>query len=294
MIGINISTIEINSKALGGDKSMANIALEPAFPNLRFSRPVDIQNAGDGKNRLFVVEKRGIIQVFDNSSNVIEMKTFLDIQDRVLGPDFSELGLLGLAFHPNYENNGYFYVNYTTERPIRTVISRFSVSVSDPDSADVESEIVILEFDQPHRFHNGGQLAFGPDGYLYIAVGDGGPGLDPNGNGQNLRTILGSLLRIDIDSSDGDSLYSIPEDNPFFGNDSGFREEIFAYGLRNPWRFSFDLPSGRIYLGDVGEGRFEEINLIVSGGNYGWNILQGNSCLILRLVVIQQVSYLPY
>lgn len=257
----------------------AQFEVQPAFPNLTFNQPVDLQNAGDGTDRIFVVERRGVIWVFPNDSNATEKKIFLDIQERV-DDAFSEEGLLGLAFHPDYENNGYFYVNYTASAPSRTVISRFSVSATNPDSADENSEFEILNFSQPYNNHNGGQVAFGPsDGYLYIAVGDGGSGGDPQCNAQNLQTLLGSILRIDVDTATvGGPKYGIPPDNPFAGNTQGYREEIYAYGLRNPWRMSFDPVTGWLWAGDVGQNQYEEIDVIESGGNYGWNIFEGFHC----------------
>ncbi|MDX1672092.1 MAG: PQQ-dependent sugar dehydrogenase [Balneolaceae bacterium] len=248
-----------------------------AFPGLSFERPLDLQHPGDGSNRLFVVEQRGMIHVFDNDPSVAGKTTFLDIQNQVTTAG-NEEGLLGLAFHPNFENNGFFFVNYTADNPERTVISRFTVSPNDPDQADPASETEILTFSQPFDNHNGGQLAFGPDGYLYISVGDGGSGGDPNENGQDRTTILGTILRIDVDNQANGNNYAIPPDNPYAGNNQGFREEIWAYGLRNPWRFSFDATTGDLWAGDVGQGEFEEVDLIEKGENYGWDIMEGNEC----------------
>lgn len=247
-----------------------------AFPNLTFTRPVDIQHPGDGTNRLFVVEQSGIISFFQNDSTADQKTTFLDIQDRVDDAS-NEEGLLGLAFHPDFENNGYFYVNYTTHDS-KTHISRFEVTQNDSHQADPESEQVVLEFEQPYGNHNGGQVTFGPDGYLYIAVGDGGSGGDPEGHGQNRSTLLGNILRIDVDNPSDGNNYGIPSDNPFVDNEEGYREEIYAYGLRNPWRFSFDTETGELWTGDVGQNQYEEIDIIENGGNYGWNIMEGNHC----------------
>ncbi|MDH3216240.1 MAG: PQQ-dependent sugar dehydrogenase [Candidatus Krumholzibacteria bacterium] len=251
--------------------------LEVAFPNLSFLRPVDLQTSRDGTNRIFVVEQRGVIRVFDNSAAATETRTFLDIQDRIYDL-VNEAGLLGLAFHPHYADSGYFYVNYTAASPLRTVIARYSVTATDPDSADYDSELVLVEVPQPFGNHNGGQIAFGPDGFLYIGLGDGGSGGDPLGNGQNLQTWLGALLRIDVDTTTVVGNYGIPVDNPFAGNMQGYKEEIYAYGLRNPWRFSFDPLTGRLWLADVGQADYEEIDIIESGGNYGWNIMEGPDC----------------
>lgn len=253
--------------------STAQLQLEQAFPELTFQQPVDIQNAGDGSNRLFVVEQKGIISVFPNNSSANSKKTFLDITDRVSSG--GEMGLLGLAFHPNYKSNGYFYVNYTTNSPSRrTIVSRFKVG-NDSDLADKSSELILLEIAQPYSNHNGGQTSFGPGGYLYISLGDGGSGGDPQNNAQNLQSLLGKILRIDVDNTDSGKNYSIPTDNPFKGNTSGYREEIFAYGLRNVWRFSFDSATGELWGADVGQNAWEEINLITKGGNYGWRCYEG-------------------
>jgi glucose/arabinose dehydrogenase len=253
------------------------ITVVEAFSQLSFTRPVDFQHAGDNSNRVFVVEQRGVISVFQNDSNTSEKTEFLDIESRV-DDSGNEEGLLGLAFHPDYNSNGYFYVNYTASSPNRTVISRFSVSSSNPNQADPSSELVLLEFDQPFSNHNGGQISFGPDGYLYIAVGDGGSGGDPKGNGQNRKTLLGSILRIDVNKQNGTTQYSIPEDNPFANNTLGLREEIYAYGLRNPWRFSFDSATGQLWVGDVGQNKYEEVDIIKKGGNYGWKTMEGFHC----------------
>jgi glucose/arabinose dehydrogenase len=250
------------------------IILKEAFPSLTFNRPVDFQHVGD---RIFIVEQRGVISVFQNDSEVEEKSVFLNIESRV-NDQGNEEGLLGLAFHPDYENNGYFYVNYTAASPRRTVISRFQVSGSNPVRADESSELVILEFNQPFSNHNGGQVSFGADGYLYIATGDGGSGGDPQNHGQRRETLLGTILRIDVNGEEGDRNYAIPGDNPFVNNEEGFREEIYAYGLRNPWRFSFDAQTNELWTGDVGQNRAEEIDIITKGGNYGWRTMEGFSC----------------
>ncbi|UCH84016.1 MAG: PQQ-dependent sugar dehydrogenase [Candidatus Latescibacterota bacterium] len=255
----------------------AQLQVENAFPNLSFLRPVDLQNPGDGTDRIFVVEQRGVIWVFENNAGVTQKKVFLDIQDRA-SPGSGEKGLLGLAFHPDYPDSGYFYVDYTAEEQFRTVVARYAVSPQNPDSALHDSEMILLEVDQPYSNHNAGQLAFGPDGLLYIALGDGGSGGDPLGNGQNLETLHGSLLRVDVDTTTASANYAIPADNPFAGNTQGYREEIYAYGLRNPWRFSFDHVTGRCWLADVGQEDYEEINLVKKGRNYGWKIMEGFHC----------------
>ncbi len=260
-----------------GSSTFGQYQVEVAFPALMFSRPVDLQNAGDGSGRLFVVEQAGMIRVFQNRRSAADAPVFLDIRARV-DDSGNEEGLLGLAFHPNYADNGYFYVNYTANNPNRTVVARYSVSSGNPDVAESGSELVLLTIGQPFTNHNGGQLQFGPDGMLYIAVGDGGSGGDPQGHGQNRETLLGSILRIDVDATSGSLNYAIPADNPFVGNTSNFREEIYAYGLRNPWRMSFDDDTGRLWAADVGQNAFEEVSIIESGGNYGWKIMEAYAC----------------
>ena len=255
----------------------ATYQVKSAFPKLSFTRPVDLQHSNDNSNRLFVVEQEGLISVFKNEASVSAKKTFLDIRSKVEDSG-NEEGLLGLAFHPQYKTNGYFYVNYTANNPDRTVISRFKVSAANPDVADPASEVVLLTYDQPYSNHNGGQVSFGPDGYLYIAVGDGGSGGDPQGHGQNLKTLLATILRIDVNKQEGGKKYAIPTDNPFAGNKSGYKEEIYAYGLRNPWRLSFDPVTKQLWTGDVGQNYYEEIDIIEKGGNYGWNIMEGKHC----------------
>ncbi|MCH7720502.1 MAG: PQQ-dependent sugar dehydrogenase [Planctomycetes bacterium] len=254
----------------------AEVQVENAFPNLSFELPVDIQDPMDGTNRLFVVEKIGIVSVFVNDPSTTSKASFLDLTDRVSSGE--EEGIIALAFHPDYQDNGYFYITYTIENPsVVCVISRFTVSATDPDSADLDSELILLEVPQPASNHNTHRLGFGPDGYLDISSGDGGCCGDPLETGQDLTDILGSILRIDVDNPADGLNYSIPPDNPFAGNTEGYREEIYAYGFRNPWRFSFDS-TGRLWVGDVGQSEWEEIDWVVSGGNYGWNTMEGTHC----------------
>ncbi len=223
--------------------------------------------------RLFVTEQRGrIISLADDA----EASVFLDIRERVSDAG-NEEGLLGLAFDPDFEANEHFYVYYSAGQPRRSVVSRFAASRADTGVADADSELVILEVPQPFSNHHGGQLAFGPDGMLYIALGEGGSGGDPQGNGQNISILLGSILRIDVSAVGLVGGYDVPMDNPFVGFRDA-REEIWAYGLRNPWRFSFDRQNGALWAGDVGQNSFEEIDLIKKGGNYGWNTLEGEHC----------------
>ena len=243
--------------------------LKTAFPNLSFTSPVGLHDPNDGSNRLFVVQQNGLIKVFENNENVSDVSIFLDISSEITYG--GERGLLGLAFHPNYTSNGYFYVDYT-DISGNTIISRFKVDNTNPNMANQTSEVEILKVIQPYSNHNGGQIAFGPDGYLYIGLGDGGSGGDPEGNGQNRQTLLGSILRIDVDSG---SPYTIPMDNPFYMNGNGYTQEIFAFGFRNPWRFSFDAVSGELWVGDVGQALWEEIDIVQNGKNYGWNAREG-------------------
>ncbi|MFI5236645.1 MAG: PQQ-dependent sugar dehydrogenase [Ignavibacteriales bacterium] len=252
------------------DFSFGQIELQNAFPNLSFNDPLFLTNSGDGTNRVFVVEQDGIIKVFPNSSTAQTAKTFLNITDRVSSG--GEMGLLGLAFHPNYETNGYFYVNYTAVNPLRTVISRFQVTAN-PDSANKNSEFQIMTFNQPNTNHNGGWLGFGPiDGYLYIASGDGGGSGDPNNNAQNITNLLGKILRINI----ANVPYSIPPTNPFYDSTGNVKKEIYAWGFRNPWRCSIDPLTNWFWAGDVGEGDWEEIDVVNNGKNYGWRCYEGN------------------
>jgi uncharacterized repeat protein (TIGR03806 family) len=257
-----------------------SVGLEPAFPALRFNRPVLLTNAGDGSHRIFVVEQAGIVRVFGNASDVKSSQVFLDISDRISRVG-NEEGLLGLAFHPNYKDNGRFFVHYSSKSDdMHGVIASFRVSPDDPNIADAKSEEILLKQKQPYRNHNGGSIEFGPDGYLYISFGDGGKANDPHLHGQNLKTMLGSILRIDIDKKSKGRNYAVPRDNPFEGSDflsSGARPEIWAFGLRNVWRFSFDRKTGTMYAADVGQGDLEEVNIITRGGNYGWNRFEANS-----------------
>lgn len=255
----------------GGVYSMTD-----AFPNLTFDQPVDLRNAGDGSDRLFVVEQAGIIRVFDNDASANTLTTFLDIT--ALVSCCHELGLLGLVFHPDYETNGYFYVFYTTTggTPYRDRLSRFQVSAGDPDVADPASERILLEFDDEFDIHNAGGLCFGDDGYLYVSTGDEGDVGDPNDRAQDRSQYFGKILRLDVNQNVNVSPYhGIPADNPFVGNTSGYLEEIYAWGFRNPWRISFDSVTDRLWAADVGQSSFEEINVVTSGKNYGWDCREG-------------------
>jgi len=253
----------------------SNITPERVFPGLSFAQPIYLTHAGDGSNRIFIVEKRGVIKILPNDENAVSFKTFLNIRDQV-NDSKSESGLLGMAFHPLYSENGKFYLHYNYGN-LYSRVSEFRVS-SDPDVADPASERELFSFEQPYSNHNGGTITFGPDGFLYIGFGDGGSGGDPKGNGQDLKTLMGAILRIDVDNKTGNLEYAIPPDNPYAGNSNGWREEIWAWGLRNPWRFSFDRVNGTLWCGDVGQGIYEEVDIITKGGNYGWNIMEGFHC----------------
>ena len=275
-----------NCSIEGSPEPPAAMTTEPAFPNLKFAHPVYVTHSRDGTDRLFVVEKQGRIKVFANDpqASAAQVKVFLDITDRVnSGPN--EAGLLSVAFHPNYADNGQLFVNYTATATtggaaLVTRVSRFTVS-ADADLADASSELIVHQVDQPYGNHNGGQVEFGPDGYLYIGHGDGGAGGDPFGFSQNLQSVLGKMLRIDVDNPAAGQEYGIPTDNPYFGaNPDAVRPEIFAVGLRNPWRFSFDRLTGTLWAGDVGQDAWEYVHIVENGNNYGWNVVEGNHCFL--------------
>jgi glucose/arabinose dehydrogenase len=254
------------------DPSQITIALQLVVTGLQ--RPVAARAAGDGSGRLFIVEQPGRIRIIDGDG--LRSTPFLDIANRVRDTA-NEQGLLGLAFHPEYASNGRFFVNYT-DLSGDTVIAEYTRSEGEANLSNPSSEAIIMTIRQPFSNHNGGDLAFGPDGNLWIATGDGGSGGDPQGNGQNLDTLLGKLLRVDVDNG---STYTIPPDNPFV-DDPEASDEIWALGLRNPWRFSFDRSTGDLYIGDVGQNAWEEIDFEArtdpGGRNYGWNTMEGSRC----------------
>lgn len=266
------------------------VSMAPAFPEIQWPgwsplmedgtvealRPILLTHAGDGSGRIFVPTQRGVIYVLRQVEGNWRASIFLNIRDQVAYSDGSnEEGFLGLAFHPRFRENGRFFVYYTNRAAShQNVVSGWRIDPSDPEVADPASEQVLITMDKPYWNHDGGTLCFGLDGYLYFAVGDGGAGHDPHGNGQSLKTMLGKIHRIDVDKSDGTRPYGVPVDNPFVGVD-GACAEIWAYGLRNVWRMAFDGPTGELWAADVGQDVWEEIDLIVRGGNYGWNLREG-------------------
>jgi glucose/arabinose dehydrogenase len=298
-----------------GAQSLPQIQLKQVFPNLKMPprpdwmsenisnvRPVWMSEAPDGSGRLFVVVQPGIIYIVKKGSDGSDAKEFLNIEARQPMPD-NECGLLSIAFHPGFKTNGLFYIYYNQKNtpddikrlnnglpvayPIRSVVSEFKVSATDPDKADLTSERIIFEVLQPFTNHKGGEVCFGPDGYLYLCLGDGGRGDDPFGSGQNTTSYLGKFLRFDVNSrstaGSGKRVrnlqYGIPSDNPFVKEPDmggiGAQHEIFAYGFRNPFRYSFDRKTGDLWAGEVGQDLWEEVDLVVNGGNYGWNVREG-------------------
>lgn len=243
-----------------------------AFPRLSFENPLFIAAPPDGSGRLFVVEQAGRVLWFENAGETKETHLAMDIRKKVRTVH-NEEGLLGLAFHPKFKDNGFVYLQYSASDPRRNVISRFTADRA-RERLDPASEKVVLEVEQPYGNHNGGMLAFGPDGFLYIGLGDGGAGGDPHDYAQDPGSLLGKMLRIDVDRAEGGKAYAVPRDNPFAGR-PGARGEIWALGLRNPWRYSFDRKTGELWAGDVGQNAWEEIDLIKKGLNYGWNRREG-------------------
>jgi len=281
---------------------MPQIELKQIFPKLVVKSPVWMCQPPDDSDRFFIVGQDGIIYVLNRGSDGSDAKVFLNIVDR--HPHFQrEDGLLGMAFNPGYKTNGLFYIYYTQENkpediakyqdglptafPYRSIVSEFKVSADDPDKADMSSERILWTIPEPYWNHKGGELCFGPDGYLYLGLGDGGRGDDPFGNGQSTSTWLGKMLRIDVNTrttlGEGKRTrqleYGIPSDNPFVKEADmggvGPKHEIWAYGFRNPWRYSFDRKTGDLWVGDVGQDLWEEIDLVTKGGDYGWSIREG-------------------
>ncbi len=268
-----VTTGAVAQNATPADPTTAKFKLVEVLTGL--NQPVDLVDPDDGSQRLFIVEKTGQVLIYHDKQ--LLDTPFLDIGSLVSGG--SEQGLLSLAFHPDFKSNGAFFVDYTDVNGDSNIV-RYKVSADDPNVADPNSAEQIMFVDQPFENHNGGLVEFGPDGYLYIGFGDGGSQGDPNGNGQNLSEPLASILRIDVDHTDGDKAYAIPKDNPFV-DDPNAAPEVWDYGLRNPWRFSFDRETGDLYIADVGGTAIEEINFEPAGSggfNYGWVIMEGNEC----------------
>ena len=276
-----------------GAQPLPTVKLRPVFPALTMDRPVWMSEAPDGSGRFFIVAQEGRIVIARKGTDGAQSNEFLNIVDREPSTAYEE-GLLSIAFHPDFKSNGLCYVYYSQQNsnqhslyPGRSVISEWKILAADTNRLDIKSERILLEVQQPFANHKGGQLTFGPDGYMYVGLGDGGLGCDPFNNAQNSAALLGKILRLDVNSratiqrgKDTITLpYGIPSDNPFVGepdlNGLGARHEVYAWGLRNPWRYSFDRKTGELWAGDVGQDLWEEIDLIVKGGNYGWNVFEG-------------------
>jgi quinoprotein glucose dehydrogenase len=280
--------LTLTASAAIAQSNLPPVALKAAWPNLKFNRPVAMIEAPDGSHRQFLVEQDGRIWILPADRNGSEPKLFLDISDRRPHRD-NEEGLLCMAFHPQFKTNGKFYIFYTQQNPKRNILSEFQVSKTNPEKADLASEHELFHILKEWWNHNGATTLFGPDGYLYITVGDGGDGYDPHEWGQNLNVVYAKILRIDVNSKTGSLPYGIPLDNPFVPDkaaldklvpfddkgQTGQRPEIWAYGVRNPWRVSFDRQTGELWVGDVGQDRFEEVDIIKKGGNYGWSAREG-------------------
>nr|ART39614.1 J542 [uncultured bacterium] len=254
--------------------ALPQVTLQRVFPNVAINEMTGLYQAPDG--RWWATDQTGKVFAFDNRDEA-RPELVLDITDRVSDAG-NEEGLLGLAFAPDFATSRAFYLNYSAANPRRTVVSRFLANAGGGQASSPGTETVILEIEDFASNHNGGQMVFGADGYLYFSIGDGGGGNDPMGNGQNLGAMLGKIHRIDVSKTAGSLNYAVPADNPFVGR-SGARGEIWAYGLRNPWRFSFDSVTGQMWAGDVGQNAREEVDLITKGGNYGWKIMEGSQCL---------------
>jgi glucose/arabinose dehydrogenase len=300
-ISTRVFCLAIFSAGVATAQPLPKVELRQVFTNLQVARPVWMGEAPDGSGRMFIVGQAGKILIVQKGSDGADAKEFFNIEDR--HPYFdNEDGLMSIAFHPGFRTNGLFYVYYNQKNtqqdidrlrngapvsfPFRSVVSEFKVSATNADVADMSSERVVLEVLQPFSNHKGGEVAFGPDGYLYLGLGDGGNGGDPLGNGQSTATLLAKMLRIDVDSRatvgrgarQHQLQYGIPSDNPFAHEpeiNSGARKEIFAYGLRNPWRYSWDRQTGDLWVGDVGQDLWEEVDLVTNGGNYGWSVREG-------------------
>ena len=287
MFCVALTTFASVARILAAD-ALPHIELRDAYPALKFNRPMWMEEAPDGSRRQFLVEQAGKVWILPQDRNGTGKKLFLDISERRPLVQ-NEEGLLAFAFHPKFKANGKFYIYYTQQGPKRNVLSEFRVARGSRNKADLSSERILMEIPQPYWNHDGSTVIFGPDGYLYLSTGDGGSGRDPHNVGQSRHHLLGKILRIDVNSRTGRLAYGIPKDNPFVGRDKdgklkddpfdtkpeGVRPEIWAYGLRNVWRMSFDRETGELWAGDVGQDKWEEVHLIVKGGNYGWSIREG-------------------
>ena len=267
---------ELNPEVNNQPTATAHVKLQ--LINNQIQSPLALGVPGDGSNRLFICQKEGKVWIIQNGKMLTQ--PFLDVSNQLvrINPGYDERGLLGIAFHPDFKTNHKFYVYYSVPSDIKgsdhkSLIVEYKVSANNPNMADISSKRILLEVEEPESNHNGGNLVFGPDGYLYICLGDGGGAGDRHGsfgNGQNLTTLLGKIIRIDVNGEP----YRVPKDNPFV-NRADARPEIWAYGLRNPWRFSFDRATKQLFAGDVGQNKYEEVDIITKGGNYGWRIKEG-------------------
>lgn len=269
-----LATFSFSAVAEDVDVSAIGGTFQRVFPEIQVRRPIVVTHDGVSKDRIYIASQYGKVFVIKDDENAEDSEVFMDIEDRVVYNDKqNEEGFLGMAFHPKFKVNGQVFVYYTsTKEPQLSHISRFRAGQD--GKVDASTEEVVMSIKQPYWNHNGGHIVFGPDGFLYIALGDGGAGGDPLKSGQNLSTLLGSLLRIDVDSKSDNRNYSIPKDNPFVGK-KDVAQEIYAYGIRNIWGISFDTKTGHLWVADVGQNLWEEINIIVKGGNFGWNLREG-------------------
>jgi glucose/arabinose dehydrogenase len=285
---MSASLLTLASIGVLAAESLPALDLKVAFPNLKFNRPLWLEEAPDGSKRLVVVEQDGKVFIFPRETSAKDPAVFLDITSRKPHVQ-NEEGLLAFAFHPQFKANGLCYIYYVQQAPKRSVLSEVHVSKTDPNKADLSTERILMEIPQPYWNHKGATLAFGKDGFLYLSLGDGGSGGDPHMVGQSGHHLLGKILRLDVNSRTGNLPYGIPKDNPFAATDKdgnpkadpfdtrpeGVRPEIWAYGLRNVWRMSFDRETGELWAGDVGQDKFEEVDVVVKGGNYGWSAREG-------------------
>lgn len=274
-----VSSVSCNAEPLSSPVAISSdpapVKIARAFPNLVFERPIFLTYPPDGTNRIAVMSQYGKIFWFANDQQVEQPELLLDIVDRVQYKDeTNEEGLLGMAFHPKFKENGELFVYYTLKGKRLSIISRFRMSKDNPKVADPGSEEELLRIEQPFWNHNGGTIVFGPDGYLYVGMGDGGSGNDPHGNGQKMSTLLGKILRIDVDHQDDGKKYAVPKDNPFVDLPDA-RPEIWALGIRNVWRIAFDRKTEKLWAGEVGQNTWEEVIIIERGGNYEWNQREG-------------------